>query len=55
MGDPGRNRDIQKFADIIKVHQLMEPLSPERGVPRNWAQQIFPYLDQIKHSDTDLE
>jgi deoxyhypusine synthase len=47
--------DIQKFADIIKVHQVHGTIIVGGGVPRNWAQQIFPYLDQIKHSDTDLE
>ncbi len=46
--------DIQKFADIIKVHQYHGTIIVGGGVPRNWAQQIFPYLDQIKYSDTDL-
>jgi deoxyhypusine synthase len=47
--------DIQRFADIIKLHKFHGTLIVGGGVPRNWAQQIFPYLDQIDFSEKELK
>jgi deoxyhypusine synthase len=40
--------DVLKFADIIRKSQEYGTLIVGGGVPRNWAQQIFPLLDQIE-------
>ncbi len=40
--------DIAKFGEIIKSHKEHGTLIIGGGVPRNWAQQIFPFLDQIE-------
>jgi len=39
--------DVLKFAEIIKNSKEQGTLIVGGGVPRNWAQQIFPLLDQI--------
>ena len=44
-------KDIDNFAQLIKTHHTYGTIILGGGVPRNWAQQIFPYLDQIKDSD----
>lgn len=44
--------DINLFGEIIKKHKTHGTIILGGGVPRNWAQQIFPYLDQI-HTDED--
>ena len=41
-------RDVQKFGDIIKNAKESGTLIIGGGVPRNWAQQIFPLLDQLE-------
>ena len=41
-------RDVQKFGDIIKNAKETGTLIIGGGVPRNWAQQIFPLLDQLE-------
>ncbi|NVM46527.1 MAG: deoxyhypusine synthase family protein [Candidatus Lokiarchaeota archaeon] len=43
--------DITKFGEIIKSYKEHGTLIIGGGVPRNWAQQIFPFLDQIKKLD----
>ena len=40
--------DVMKFAEIIKKFKEHGTLIIGGGVPRNWAQQIFPLLDQIE-------
>ena len=40
--------DIMKFGEIIKKFEEHGTLIIGGGVPRNWAQQIFPLLDQIE-------
>ncbi|MFX1316218.1 MAG: deoxyhypusine synthase family protein [Promethearchaeota archaeon] len=44
--------DVLKFADIIKNSREYGTFIIGGGVPRNWAQQIFPLLDQIDQIDT---
>jgi deoxyhypusine synthase len=39
--------DIKKFAEIVKKYKEYGTLIVGGGVPRNWAQQIFPMLDQF--------
>jgi len=39
--------DVKKFADIIRESKEYGTLIIGGGVPRNWAQQIFPMLDEI--------
>ena len=43
--------DVDIFAEIIKKHERYGTIIIGGGVPRNWAQQIFPYLDQMRQSD----
>lgn len=45
--------DIPVFADLISTHKKSGSIILGGGVPRNWAQQIFPYLDQMKLSEDD--
>ena len=44
--------DVMKFAEIIKKFKEHGTLIIGGGVPRNWAQQIFPLLDQIEKMKT---
>ncbi|MFW9771408.1 MAG: deoxyhypusine synthase family protein [Candidatus Heimdallarchaeota archaeon] len=44
--------DVLRFADIIKEAREYGTVIIGGGVPRNWAQQIFPLLDQIDHIET---
>ncbi|NVM18178.1 MAG: deoxyhypusine synthase family protein [Candidatus Lokiarchaeota archaeon] len=44
--------DVMKFAEIIKNYKEHGTLIIGGGVPRNWAQQIFPLLDQIEKMKT---
>jgi deoxyhypusine synthase len=44
--------DVLKFADIIKSSKEFGTFIIGGGVPRNWAQQIFPLLDQIDQIET---
>ncbi len=39
--------DVKKFADIIKNSKEYGTIIIGGGVPRNWAQQIFPFLNKI--------
>ncbi|MFX1259995.1 MAG: deoxyhypusine synthase family protein, partial [Promethearchaeota archaeon] len=41
--------DVKKFAKIIKSHKKAGLIIVGGGVPRNWAQQIFPYLDGLEN------
>ena len=43
--------DVDKFAEIIKKHERYGTIIIGGGVPRNWAQQVFPYLDQMRNKD----
>ncbi|MHA1612052.1 MAG: deoxyhypusine synthase family protein [Promethearchaeota archaeon] len=45
--------DIPIYADIIKEHDQCGSIILGGGVPRNWAQQIFPYLDQMRENVDD--
>jgi len=40
--------DVKKFANIIKKSKNCGTLIIGGGVPRNWAQQIYPYLEQTQ-------
>jgi len=40
--------DVKNFAKIIKKYELSGTFIIGGGVPRNWAQQIFPYLDNLE-------
>ncbi len=40
-------KDVMNFAEIIKKSNDYGTLVLGGGVPRNWAQQVFPLLDQI--------
>ena len=44
--------DVRKFANIIKNTKECGTLIIGGGVPRNWAQQVFPLLDQIDNIQT---
>lgn len=44
--------DLLKFADIIRKSKEYGTIIIGGGVPRNWAQQIFPLLDQIDNIET---
>jgi deoxyhypusine synthase len=44
--------DVKIFGDIIKNSKEYGTLIIGGGVPRNWAQQIFPLLDQIENIET---
>jgi len=39
--------DVQKFGDIVRKFKEYGTIIIGGGVPRNWAQQIFPMLDQF--------
>jgi deoxyhypusine synthase len=39
--------DVKKFGDFVKNYKEYGTLIVGGGVPRNWAQQIFPMLDQF--------
>ncbi len=41
--------DIDNFADNIEQYDKYGIVIIGGGVPRNWSQQIFPYLEQIKN------
>ena len=40
--------DVKKFANAIKSYSRAGLIIVGGGVPRNWAQQIFPYLDDLE-------
>ncbi|MFX0060219.1 MAG: deoxyhypusine synthase family protein [Candidatus Heimdallarchaeota archaeon] len=44
--------DVLKFAEIIKNSEEYGTFIIGGGVPRNWAQQVFPLLDQIENIET---
>ncbi|MFX1497389.1 MAG: deoxyhypusine synthase family protein [Promethearchaeota archaeon] len=44
--------DVLKFANIIRNAEEYGTIIIGGGVPRNWAQQIFPLLDQIDNMET---
>ena len=44
--------DVRKFANIIKQAKECGTIIIGGGVPRNWAQQVFPLLDQLEKIDT---
>ena len=39
--------DVLKFSNYIRRHNCHGTIIVGGGVPRNWAQQIFPFLDQL--------
>ncbi len=48
--------EVKKFANLIKTRQKAGIFIVGGGVPRNWAQQIFPYLDDLERlRDSGLE
>ena len=44
--------DVRKFAGIIKQAKECGTIIIGGGVPRNWAQQVFPLLDQLEKIET---
>ncbi|MFX1274835.1 MAG: deoxyhypusine synthase family protein [Promethearchaeota archaeon] len=44
--------DVSRFADIIRRTKECGTLIIGGGVPRNWAQQVFPLLEQIDNIET---
>ncbi|TFG16226.1 MAG: deoxyhypusine synthase [Promethearchaeota archaeon] len=44
--------DVLKFADIIRNSEEFGTFIIGGGVPRNWAQQVFPLLDQIDNIES---
>jgi deoxyhypusine synthase len=44
--------DVLKFADIIRNAEEFGTFIIGGGVPRNWAQQVFPLLDQIDNIES---
>jgi deoxyhypusine synthase len=45
--------DIKNFADIIKKARSCGTFIIGGGVPRNWAQQIYPYIENIERLKRD--
>ncbi|MHA2283294.1 MAG: deoxyhypusine synthase family protein [Promethearchaeota archaeon] len=45
-------KEIELFGDCIKSAKKTGTVIIGGGVPRNWAQQIFPLLDQLEQLDT---
>lgn len=45
-------QDVQKFAKIIQESKRYGTFIIGGGVPRNWAQQVFPLLDQLEKIQT---
>jgi len=45
-------KDVQNFATLIKNSKECGTLIIGGGVPRNWAQQVFPLLDQLDQIKT---
>ena len=45
-------KEIEIFGELIKAAKKTGTLIVGGGVPRNWAQQIFPLLDQLEQLDT---
>lgn len=43
--------DIEIFAKLIKQYPRHGTIILGGGVPRNWAQQVFPYIDQSKAAE----
>ena len=41
--------DLDHFADRIRRHETLGILTIGGGVPRNWAQQVGPYLEILRH------
>ena len=39
--------DIEKYAQVLMQHETSGTIILGGGVPRNWAQQIYPYLENI--------
>jgi deoxyhypusine synthase len=39
--------DIERYAEIIRSRDICGCIVVGGGVPRNWAQQVFPYLDVL--------
>ncbi len=45
--------DVENYAKIVKKYHTYGTIIVGGGVPRNWAQQIFPYLDQTRENNDD--
>ena len=45
--------DVPKYAELIKSYKQCGSIILGGGVPRNWAQQVFPFLDQMRESADD--
>jgi deoxyhypusine synthase len=40
--------DLDDFADRIRQHETIGIFTIGGGVPRNWAQQVGPYLEVLR-------
>jgi deoxyhypusine synthase len=47
--------DIEVFAKLIRSRPRSGCIVVGGGVPRNWAQQVFPYLDVLAESEKEAE
>jgi deoxyhypusine synthase len=45
-------KEIEHFGEIVKGAKITGTIIIGGGVPRNWAQQIFPLLDQLEKLET---
>jgi deoxyhypusine synthase len=43
--------DLETFARLIEAHERRGSIILGGGVPRNWAQQVFPYLSFVHRGD----
>jgi len=41
--------DLEDFADRVRRHETLGIFTIGGGVPRNWAQQVGPYLEILRH------
>lgn len=47
--------DIDKFAQVLMKHKKFGTIILGGGVPRNWAQQVFPYIENIVQRRGNVE
>jgi len=40
--------DLEEFTDLVRAHETLGIFTIGGGVPRNWAQQVGPYLDILR-------
>jgi deoxyhypusine synthase len=45
--------DIERFAQFVRSQRRSGCIVVGGGVPRNWGQQVFPYLDVLAQSSNE--